>query len=175
MSTLTQHILGRTLEVPLMMTNLYPFLLGDAALKHEHIERFPDVAGDPADHLLLAHCGYMGLIPPAFATTWSLRKKVLAIVDDNAVAVDALFPTGAITLAKLHPSMESVSVAEGELKGYVQYPDSHCRNGGVVQVRDGRRLMAGLISHHYVLLSGHQAEQIEIIAKVLDLQQENIG
>jgi len=173
LSMLTQHILGWTLDVPLMMTNLYPFLLGDAALKHEHIERFPDVVGDPADHILLAHCGYMGLIPPAFATKWSLRQKVLAIVDDNAVAVDALFPTGPITLAKLHPSMDSFSVTEGELKGYVQYPGSHCRNGGVVQVRNGRRFMAELISHHYVLLAGHQAEDLETIAKVFEFQQEH--
>jgi len=156
------------------MTNLYPFLLGDAALKHEHIEKFPEVTGDPADHLMAAHCGYMGLIPPAFATGWRLQKKVLAIVDKNATAVDARFPTGAITLAKLHPSMDSLSVAEGELKGYAQYPDSHCRNGGVIQVRDGHRFMDFLTSHHYALLAGHQLEDIKMIAKVFNLHIDEI-
>lgn len=174
LSMLTQHLLGHALNVPVMMTNLYPFLLGDAALKHEHMDKFPKVTGDPADYLLAAHCGYMGLIPPACAAKWRLRKKVLAIVDENATAVDARFPTGAMTLAKLHPSMDSFSVAEGELEGYAQYPDSHCRNGGILRVRNGRRFMGALTSHHYVLLAGHQAEDIRMIAGVFNLRMEEV-
>ena len=40
MSMLTKYILHNSLGVPLMMTNLYPFVLGDAALKHERIDSF---------------------------------------------------------------------------------------------------------------------------------------
>ena len=66
MSMITKYILHKSLEAPIMMTNLYPFLLGNAALKHERIKSFPDVASEPENHVLVAHCGYMGVIPHSF-------------------------------------------------------------------------------------------------------------
>ncbi|MFV2066937.1 MAG: hypothetical protein ACC645_08140, partial [Pirellulales bacterium] len=83
MSMLSKYLLHRSLGAPVMMTNLYPFLLGDAALKHERIESFPHVDSEPENHILAAHCGYLGVVPEPFSTEWTLRKKVLAIVDDN--------------------------------------------------------------------------------------------
>ena len=65
MSMVTKYILHQSLDAPIMMTNLYPFLLGNAALKHERIESFPEVEADPENHVLVAHCGYMGVIPTA--------------------------------------------------------------------------------------------------------------
>ena len=35
--------------------------------------------------------------------------------------------------------------------------------------------MAELISHHYVLVAGHQSENFETITKVFEFKQENIG
>jgi hypothetical protein len=173
-SMLTHHLLHHSLEAPIMMTNLYPFLLGDAALKHERIDKFPAVPDDPANYLLVAHCGYMGVIPQAFASEWTLRKKVLAIVDENASAIDARLPVGGITLAKLHPTFRTLTVAEGALTGYAQYPDSDCRNGGVIRVQDGRRLMDALCSHHYLLMTGHHLPDIRLVGKVFGLQVEEI-
>ena len=132
MGLLTKYILNKPLGVHIMMTNLYPFLMGMAALKHERIEGFPEVE-DPNDHILAAHCGYFGVVPQSFATEWTLKPKVLAIVDDNAIAIDARMPQGDILLAKLHPTLEKIMVVNGELEGYVQYPDSDCRNGGCNQ------------------------------------------
>lgn len=174
MSMLTHYLLQHGLDIPVMMTNLYPFLLGDAALKHERIEKFPEVSGRPGDHLLVAHCGYMGVIPRSMATDWTLRRKVLAIVDDNATAIDARLPVGAVTLAKLHPTLTTLSVAEGALTEYAQYPDSDCRNGGVIRVRDGRQLMDTLSSHHYLLTTGHNLPEIRLLAKVLGLQVQEV-
>ncbi len=168
-SMLTLHILHRSLRAPILMTNLYPFLLGDAALKHERIASFPQVTGDPADHILVAHCGYMGVIPPSFATEWVLRSKVLAIVDENASAIDARIPEGPVTLAKLHPSMTKLLVAEGTLTGYAQYPGSDCLNGGVIRVGNGRRLMGQLSSHHALLMTGHHLERLSAVAPALGL------
>jgi hypothetical protein len=169
LSMLTKYLLYHALGVPIMMTNLYPFLMGQAALKHEHIPDFPEVE-DPENHILVAHCGYMGVIPKPFATEWTLRKKVLGIVDDNATAIDARLPEGKMTLAKLHPTLREMTVAEGRLTGYVQYPGSDCRNGGVIKVRDGRKLMSALASHHYVLMTGHNRADIELVAKVFGLE-----
>lgn len=174
MSMLSKYLLHRSLGAPIMMTNLYPFLLGDAALKHERIESFPQVDSEPENHILAAHCGYVGVIPEPFSTEWTLRKKVLAIVDDNATAIDARLPTGDVTLAKLHPSMDKMTVAEGELTGYAQFPNSDCLNGAVLKVRDGRRLMESLASHHYVLLVGHHGTEIKMLAKVFGLSIEEI-
>jgi hypothetical protein len=174
MSMLSKYILYKSLDVPIMMTNLYPFLLGNAALKHERIESFPAVESEPENHILVAHCGYMGVIPKSFSTDWTLTKKVLAIVDDNATAIDARLPTGAVTLAKLHSAVDKMTVAEGELKTYSQFPNSDCLNGGVIKVHDGHKLMASLASHHYLLTMGHNLVDIRMVAKVFGLTIEEI-
>lgn len=169
MAMITKLILHRSLQAPIMMTNLYPFLMGQAALKHERISDFPEVDGDPRDHILVAHCGYMGVIPQKFSTEWTLRPKVLGIVDENAHAIDARLPEGPITLAKLHPDMNTLTVVEGELTGYAQYPGSDCLNGGVIRVPDGHRLMTHLASHHYLLLTGHHLAAIELVGTVFGI------
>jgi len=173
MSMLAKYILHHSLDVPIMMTNLYPFVLGEAALKHERIEKFPDTE-NPQDCVLVAHCGYLGVVPRPFATTWTLRPKVLAIVDDNATAIDARLPQGEITLAKLDPRLERFVIAEGRLEGYVQYPGSDCRNGAVLRVGDGRRLMDRLVSHHYLLLTGRNRPEIQIVAGIFGLEVESL-
>jgi len=115
-SMLTKYMLHRSLGTPIMMTNLYPFLMGQAALRHERIPAFPAVA-DPENHILVAHCGYLGVLPQSFATEWVLRQKVLGIVNDNATAIDARLPIGKVTLAKLQPGFDTLSVVEGQLTG----------------------------------------------------------
>jgi L-fucose isomerase-like protein len=174
MSMISKYILHKPLDAPIMMTNLYPFLLGDAALKHERIEGFPHVDAQPENHVLVAHCGYMGVIPDSFSTEWTLRKKVLAIVDQNATAIDARLPTGDVTLAKLHSAMDKMTVIEGTLESYAQFPDSDCLNGGVIRVRDGRKLMDSLASHHYLLLVGHRLVDVRLLGKVFGITIEEI-
>ncbi len=97
-SMMNEVLVQKSLGVPFMMTNLYPFLMGNAALKHEHIPYFPPVETQPENHILMAHCGYLGVLPQSFATEWKLQKKVLAIVDENAHAIDARLGEGEITL-----------------------------------------------------------------------------
>jgi L-fucose isomerase-like protein len=172
-SMLTKYLLHKTLGAPIMMTNLYPFLMGQAALKHERISHFPEVP-DPDDHILAAHCGYLGVVPQSFSTEWNLVPKVLAIVDQNAAVIDARFPTGDMTLAKLDPSFESISVAEGALESYVQYPGSDCRNGAVLRVPDGRRMLDRIASHHYLLMTGHYQADIDLIGRVFGLQVDEL-
>lgn len=174
MAMISKYVLHKSLGAPVMMTNLYPFLLGDAALRHERIEGFPPVESQPEDHVLVAHCGYMGVIPQPFSTEWTLRKKVLAIVDENATAIDARLPIGDVTLANLHPSMEKMTVAEGRLESYAQFPNSDCLNGGVIRVRDGHKFMASLASHHYLLMVGHQRVDVGLVGKVFGFSVEEI-
>lgn len=173
MAMLTKYLLHHSLDVPIMMTNMYPFLLGQAALKHERISHFPEVA-DPENHILVAHCGYLGVLPRTFSTEWTLRPKVLAIVDEQASAIDARLPEGDVTLAKLGPRLDSLSLAEGALTGYAQYPGSDCLNGGVIRVRNGHRLMNSLSSHHYLLMTGHQRTTLELVSRVFDLSLDVI-
>jgi L-fucose isomerase-like protein len=172
-SMLTKYILHKSLGVPIMMTNLYPFLMGQAALKHERIGAFPAVA-EPENHILAAHCGYFGVVPQSFSTEWTLRSKVLRIVDENATAIDARFPTGSITLAKLHPSFDQMTVAEGTLEDYAQYPGSDCLNGAVIKIPDGNRLLKMMASHHYLLLTGHNRVDIELVAQVFDFTVQEV-
>ncbi|MGD0440842.1 MAG: hypothetical protein ABSB52_09475 [Acidimicrobiales bacterium] len=173
-SMLTKFVVHRSLKVPVMMTNLYPFLMGQAALQHERIPAFPHV-DDPANHVLAAHCGYLGVLPRRFAVEWKLRPRVLAIVDDNATAIDARLPVGELTLVKLGPAFDVLSVAQGELTGYAGFPGSDCLNGAVIKVPDGHALMARLPSHHSVLFPGHDLAGLGLIGQVFGLEVDQIG
>ena len=169
MVLISKYLIQKSLDVPIMMSNIYPFLMGMAALKHEKIDKFPEIA-EPENHLLVAHCGYLGVLPTSFSTEWILRPKVLSIVDDNATAIDARLPEGDITLAKLDPKLKKLLVVEGTLEGYAQYPGSDCRNGAIIKVADGHRLMSKLPSHHELLITGHRTVELKLMAQVFDLE-----
>jgi hypothetical protein len=168
-SMLTKYILHKSLGMPIMMTNLYPFLMGKAALAHERIPHFPEV-DEPQNHILAAHCGYLGVVPQSFATQWTLSPKVLRIVDDNASAIDARLPVGEMTLAKFAPSFNEMTVAEGTLEKYVQYENSDCLNGAVLRVPDGRRMLDRILSHHYLLMTGHWQDDIQMLGRVFNFE-----
>lgn len=172
MSLLTMYILHEVLKAPVMMSNIYPFLMGQAAIKHERIPNFPEIVEEPENHILVAHCGYVGIIPRPFSTSWILRPRVLGIVDENAHAVDARLPLGPITLVKIDPSLSKLTVIEGLVKGYVQYPGSDCRNGMLIKVRDGHSVMKGAASHHQIFIPGHHLPEIELIGKIMNLKVE---
>jgi hypothetical protein len=171
------------LSAPIIMSNIYPFLMGNAALAHEKIPAFPDVDGNPDDHLLMAHCGYLGVCPQSFADTaaatcsgtcgtpaWVLRPKALAIVDENAHMIDARLPTGPCTLTKLGPMLDKLTVIEGDLTAYVQYENTDFLNGAVVKVGDGHRLMREVSSHHQCIMPGHRTRDLLTIAPIFGFE-----
>jgi L-fucose isomerase-like protein len=172
MTMITEYILHKSFGMPIMMTNLYPFLMGQAALKHERIPYFPEVEGPPEDHILAAHCGYFGVVPQSMSSQWTLRSKVLAMVDDNAIALDARLPEGPMTLAKLKPGLNQMMVIEGELEKYTQFEDSDCLNGAVLRVSDGKKLVPNLSSHHYLLMTGHNLDDIKLLGQLFDIEIE---
>lgn len=165
LTLLSTFILYRSLQAPVMMTNLYPFLVGMAALAHEKIDKFPDIE-DPDNHALGVHCGYFGLTPPSFCTDWKLCPKVLEIVNENAVAVDCRLPVGPVTLAKIFPDFKRLSIIEAEIEDYVQYPGSDCRNGALIRYKDGHAVMDALCSHHSLILVGNQKTALLQLARV---------
>ena len=173
-SMLTKLVLHRSLRTPVIMSNLYPFLMGQTALKHERIPAFPEV-DEPDNYVLAAHCGYLGVVPQPFATDWKLRGKVLAIVDDNATAIDARLPVGDLTLVKLDATLRTLVVIEGRLTGYAGYPGSDCLNGAVIRVPDGHVLMERLPSHHSLLTVGHDRPGLELLGRVFGLTIERPG
>jgi hypothetical protein len=173
-SMMTKLLIGKTIDVPFMMTNLYPFQMGDAALKHEHIPYFPEVDGAPENYILAAHCGYFGVVPKAFSTQWTLQKKVLAIVDDNAHAIDGRLAEGDITLVKLMPPFDRWSIVEGEMPKYAQFENSDCLNGAVIRVPDGKKLVNDLVSHHYIITTGHNLNELEMVSKVFGMESITI-
>jgi len=173
MVMLTEILADKVLEVPFFMTNLYPFIMGKAALAHERIPHFPEV-DEPENHMLAAHCGYFGLLPETFAEKWSLKERVLAMVDDNATVIDATLPTGPITLAKFQPYLSKISLSEAQLLDYIQYEDSDCLNGGIIKVKDGQNFVDKVASHHYVVLTGHQKAALNMISNIFDYEIEEI-
>jgi hypothetical protein len=172
-SMLTETLVYKTLRVPVMMTNLYPFLIGDAALKHENIPAFPEVE-EPENHILVAHSGYFGEVPRPCATEWTMRPAVLQIVNPNAHAIDARLPEGPVTLVKIASDMHTLAVAPAELSRYVQYENSDCLNGGVLRVEDGYRFVEQLPSHHAILASGDLRHRIDLMASVMGLAVQRL-
>jgi hypothetical protein len=156
MALMTMYLIHKSIGVNIIMSNIYPFLMGMAALKHERIAQLPEVAD-------------FGLAPKCMATKWTLRKKILAIVDENATVIDAKLPPGNVVITKLHPKLDKLMVAQGILENYVQYPDSDCRNGAVIKVKDGYRLMDLFYSHHNCIVVGDKSEDLKYMAKVFDL------
>lgn len=176
-SLMTQYLLGKTIDSSIFTTNIYPFLSGMPALSHEKIQSFPQVV-DPDDHALLVHCGYLGCFPQTMATKWTLRPPVLGwhswnIVGENAVAVDAEVPCGDLTLCKLHESFQSIFVEKAKLEEYVQYPGSDCRNGGLIRVPDGYKLMENIYSHHIIVMTGKRTNQVKAVAQIFSLKIDN--
>ena len=173
MVMLTELLVEKVLGEPFFMTNLYPFIMGQAALAHERIPHFPEV-DEPDNHMLAAHCGHFGLVPEVFSTRWRLKERVLAMVNENSTMIDAELPTGPITLVKFQPYLNKVSLCEAELTGYVQYEDSDCLNGGIIKVPDGRNFVNNIASHHYVVVAGHQKAAFEMLGRVFDYEIEDI-
>lgn len=165
LSLLSTYIIYRSIEKPVMMTNLYPFLVGMAALAHERIDKFPEI-NDPDNHALGVHCGYFGFVPRKFCTEWTLRPKVLEIVNDKAIVCDCRLPKGAVTLAKIYPGFKKISIIEAEIVDYVQYPGSDCRNGALIHYKDGHAVMDALCSHHSLIISGNVKPQLLQLAKI---------
>lgn len=171
LTMLSTFILYHSLKQPVMMTNLYPFLVGMAALAHEKIDKFPDIE-DPDNHALGVHCGYYGLAARQYCTKWVMKPKVLEIVDDNAIVIDCEFPTGPITLAKIYPDLHRLSIIEAEIESYVQYPGSDCRNGALIRYNDGHKVMEMLCSHHSLIIVGNQKPALLQLAKVFGFEAE---
>ena len=167
LTLLSTFIIYRTIEKPIMMTNLYPFLMGMAALAHERIDHFPDIA-EPDKHALGVHCGYFGFVPRKFCCEWTLRPKVLEIVDEHACVVDCRMVKGPVTLAKIYPGFKKLSLIRAELEDYVQYPGSDCRNGALIRYRDGYRVMDELCSHHSLIIQGDAIPQLRQLAKIFE-------
>ncbi len=172
-SMMTEFIVHKSLGVPVMMSNLYPFLMGDAALKHEKIPYFPEV-DEPQNHILVAHVGYFGLVPQSFSTEWAVRPPVLEIVDDNAHAIDARYPEGPTTIVKLASTLDTLVTSRSTLTGYIQYENSDCLNGGILRVDDGYRFVEHLPSHHVILATGDLSRRLHVMAQVMGLGVERI-
>ena len=172
-SMMTKYLTYGSLRVPVIMTNLYPFLMGDAALKHERIPYFPNMP-EPQNHILVAHCGFLGVVPQSFATEWVLRPRVLEIVDPNAHAIDARIAVGDATILKLTSTMDSIAVTSAELTGYAQYENSDCLNGAVLRVSDGYQFVEKLPSHHAVIATGDITRRLALVADVLGLAVQPI-
>jgi hypothetical protein len=171
MSLLTEYIMHGSLGGTIMMSNIYPFLMGMAALKHEKISSFPQVE-HPENHALIAHCGYFGIVCSAHASRWRLAPKVLGIVDDNATAIDAELPVGMVTLAKASPLLDKLQIIPAEIVDYAGYPGSDCRNGAVLRFRDGRALMDSLYSHHQCFTVGDKALELGLAATAFGMEAQ---
>ena len=168
----SKFIVYSALKQPLMMTNIYPFLMGMAALKHEKIDKFPDVK-DSDDCALGVHCGYFGMAPRSFCSRWVLRPKALSIVKEDSIMVDCEIEPGPITLAKIHPNMKKMLIIEASIDEYVQYPGSDCRNGALIRFKNnGHKVMQTLCSHHALIVKGDCVPELLLLAQIYGFKTE---
>ena len=173
LSLISTYVLYQSLRQPIMMTNIYPFLVGKAAIHHEKIDDFPPVA-DPENHALGVHCGYAGFTPRCFCRRWKVVPKVLEIVNEKAHVVDGELPAGDMVLAKINPTFDRITVIPGKIEKYVQFPGTDSRNASLLHYSNGEQVMEGLPSHHQLIITGKQKAPIAQVAKVFGWQMEVI-
>lgn len=171
MTMLSIYILWHSLRMPLMMTNIYPFLSGLCALNHEKIDQFPDVL-NPDNCALVAHCGYFGFVPRVFCKKgkWMFRNKVLSVTSPTAMALDCEFEEGPISLVKLYPDFHRMILIKATMDCYVQYPGSHCLNGAILRYANGHDVMENLCSHHILLIPGDIEPACVQLAKIFGFE-----
>ncbi len=170
-----EHLyLYQSLKQPIMMTNIYPFLVGKAACSHEKIDDFPAVE-EPENHALGVHCGYAGFAPRRFCPKWKMVPKVLEIVNDKAYMIDCELPDGDITLAKIMPTFDKITVIPAKLEKYIQFPGTDARNASLIYYQNGEGVMEELSSHHQMIITGKQKAKIEQIAKVFNWETKVIS
>ena len=165
LTLISTYVLYQSLRQPIMMTNIYPFLVGKAAIHHEKIDDFPPVP-DPENYALGVHCGYAGFAPRSFCSKWKMVPKVLAIVDEKAYMIDCELPTGDMVLAKINPSFDRITVIPGQIEKYVQVPGTDARNASLLHYSKGEKVMEELPSHHQMIITGRQQAAISQIARV---------
>ena len=174
LTLLSTFVLYHSLKAPIMMTNIYPFLVGKAAIHHERMTDFPEVE-EPENHALGVHCGYAGFAPRTFCgEKWKIVPKVLAIVNEKAVMVDCELPVGDMVLAKIDPSFDRITVIPGKLEKYLQFPRTDARNASLLSYHDGEKVMEELPSHHQMIIVGKQKANIIQIARVFGWKCEVI-
>ncbi len=173
LSLISTYVLWQSLRQPIMMTNIYPFLVGKAAIHHEKIDDFPPVP-DPENHALGVHCGYAGFTPRCFCQRWKVVPKVLAIVNENAHVVDGELPAGDMVLSKINPTFDKITVIPGKIEKYVQFPGTDSRNASLLHYSNGEQVMEGLPSHHQLIITGKQKAPISQVAKVFGWEMEVI-
>ena len=110
------------------------------------------------------------IVAKKHATRWTVKPKVLDIVDDNAIALDAELEKGDSLILKLGPDMKKLYVSESNIKDYLKFPGSHARNAALLEFRDGHSIMNNLPSHHVVILKDSTMEEIEILCKIFNLE-----
>lgn len=167
LTMLSTYVLYHSLKQPIMMTNIYPFLVGDAAVAHEKIDGFPKV-NEPQNCALGVHCGYAGFAPRKFCTRWDVMPKVLEIVGENAHVVDCEFATGDITLAKITPSFKDITIIPAVIEEYIKFPNTDARNASLIRYNKGETVMEELSSHHQMIIGGRQEATLHQVAKVFD-------
>ena len=165
LTLISTYVLYQSLRQPIMMTNIYPFLVGKAAIHHEKIDDFPPVP-NPENYALGVHCGYAVFAPRCFCSKWKMVPKVLAIVDEKAYMIDCELPTGDMVLAKINPSFDRITVIPGQLAKYVQFPRTDARNASLLHYSKGEKVMEELPSHHQMIITGRQQAAITQIARV---------
>lgn len=170
LSMMTQHLVDHCLETPAVMTNIYPFLVGQPVLDHMDISAFPVVA-DPENYLLAGHCGYLGVLPQSHAAEgWALRPSVIDVFEGRGGAIDGRLPLGDVTLVKLNPDCAGLTVIEGDLEDYFQAPQSGLSKvAAVIHVSNGPALLDQITSQHYILTRGAAAADFSWLAKVFGL------
>ena len=170
LSMMTQYLINRCLATPVVMTNIYPFLVGQPVLDHMDMTAFPAVA-DPENYLLAGHCGYLGVLPQTEqAEAWMLRSSVLDVFEGRGGAIDGRLPLGDILLVKLNPDCAGWAVVEGDLQDYVHTPQSEqSKIAAVIRVDNGPALLKSITSQHYILTTGATAADFRIVSEVFDL------
>ena len=166
------------LETPCMMSNLYPLHYVGALTEHfgDRLAADGKYASMEGNLARLAHCGYVGVVPPEMApngkarlTDWGGTYELKR--DGRGVGVDSdLAPKTEFTGIEIHFNGKDFLIVHGEVLESTRHPKMpHCESSALLRLDDLGHFIRHVSREHIVITYDDHRRDFQILADVLGL------
>lgn len=168
------------LDIPCMMSNMYPVSYVGALRDHFGDPLSPDPGRHPRETwgnlARLAHCGYVGVVPaemspegraalPDWGGTYEIKR------DGRGCGIDAGMAAGErMTAVELKFDGKTLLLAGGSVLETTRHPGmDHCRSSVLLSFDDLPGFVEQISREHTVIAYGDRREDLAVLAGVLGL------
>ena len=166
------------LDVPCMMSNLYPLNYIGALTEHfgDRLAAKPEYAKFSRNLARLAHCGYVGIVPAemvpcgkARLSDWGGTYEMKR--DGRGCGVDSDLPDDQeFTGIELHFDGKTLMLVHGNIVETTRHENMpHCESSALLNFDDLEFFIRNVSREHIVLTCGDRRRELEILAQVMNL------